>query len=436
MAIGETMHGWIRDLLPIPRSLTGEGVRRTLAYLGELLPDLTMHEVSSGTVAFDWTVPPEWTVREAWIADVSGTRIVDWAVSPLHLVGYSVPFRGQLTRAELEPHLHSAPDLPDAIPYVTSYYTSRWGFCLSHRQREALGAGPFTVVVDTTLAPGSLTYAEVLLPGRSEDEVMFSTYVCHPAMANNELSGPTVLTALAQDLAQRMDRWYTYRFLFAPETIGSLAYLATHLEHLQQHVRAGWVISCVGDERTYSHVMSRLGGNLADDLLLEVLLERGVEFTSYPWAERGSDERQFSSPGIDLPFSSFCRSKYAEYPEYHTSLDDLSVVTPLGLAQSLAVLTDIVNRLESRPRYRAVYPGEPMLGRRGLYPTIGTASSSFSTRTHDDVHALTTHDLTTVLSYCDGDHDAVRIARRTGLPLPGVTATLEQLSEHDLVVRT
>lgn len=435
MRTGTEMHGWIRDLLLVPRSLTGNGVRATLGYVKEILPDLKVHEIESGLSVFDWEIPNEWNVKDAYIADSEGRRLVDWKVNPLHLVGYSIPFDEVLTRAELEPHLHTNANLPTAIPYVTSYYSRRWGFCLSQNQRDELGDGPFTVVIESTLEPGSLTLADLILPGRSDSEVMFTTYVCHPSMANNELSGPAVLTALADYISQLSDRWYTYRFVFAPETIGSLAYMSRNLTHLQGNARAGWVISCVGDERTYSHVMSRLGPNLADSLLLEILDEKKVQYTSYPWGDRGSDERQFSSPGADLPFSSFCRSKYSEFPEYHTSLDDLDFVTPRGLQESLTVLVEVVTRLEQRPRYKVHHPGEPNLGKRGLYPTIGTATSSFSTQTENSGGMLSTHDLTTVLSYCDGDHDAVRIASRTGLPLIGVEATLDLINDQGLVER-
>jgi aminopeptidase-like protein len=416
------MHRWATDLWPLHRSLTGAGVRATLSYLKDLLPDLRIHEVPSGTQAFDWTVPDEWNLREAWVEDATGKRVIDTARTNLHVVGYSEPFDGVVSREDLLPRIHTLPVQPDAIPYVTSYYRRTWGFCMAHEELDGLGDGPFRVHIDTTLEPGHLTYADLVIPGISTDEVLLSTYVCHPSMANNELSGPVVTTALARWIASLPSRRYTYRAIFLPETIGSILYLSRNLEHLREHVKAGWVITCIGDDRTYSYVPSRLGGTLADRVSLQVLRDRGP-FDAYSFLDRGSDERQWCSPGADLPVCSVMRSKYGEYPEYHTSLDDLeNVVTPTGLQGGLAVMKACITLLEANAKFRTVLPGEPQMGRRGLYPTTSTKDRA------DDVRHMMN-----VIAYCDGEHDVLDLCERTGLPWNEVVAMLRQLEEEEVV---
>ncbi|MQX38580.1 DUF4910 domain-containing protein [Roseospira navarrensis] len=419
--IGQTLHGWARDLFPIRRSITGNGVRRTLAYLKDRLPGLTLHEVPTGTPAFDWAVPDEWNVTEAYVEDESGRRVIDWADHTLHLMGYAEPVDAWMSRAELDAHLYSLPEHPDWIPYITSYYRRRWGFCLPHRQREALPEGRYHVVIRSTLEPGSLTYADLVLPGREPEEVLLSTYICHPSMANNELSGPVVTTALAQWLAALPDRRWTYRIVFLPETIGSIVYLSRHLETMRARTLAGFVVTCVGDERDYSLMPSRLGGTLADRVATHVLDHRVPRYTPYSFLTRGSDERQYCSPGVDLPVVSIMRSKYATYPEYHTSADDLSLVTPAGLAGAYGVLRDALGLLEHHGYYRMTSPCEPQLGKRGLYPTLSTKESGAMVR-----------NMMNVIAYCDGRHDLLDLARVCGLYAGDVVPILETLQAADL----
>ncbi len=421
-APGREMEGWIRDMLPFRRSLTGEGVRQTLRYLAGIVPGLELHEVPSGTCAFDWVVPDEWTLRDAYVADTAGRRVIDLAASDLHVVGYSRPIDAIMSRAELDPHLHSLPELPEAIPYVTSYYAPNWGFCLSQRQREALGPGPFRVRIDATLAPGALTYADVVIPGDEPREVLLSSYVCHPAMANNELSGPAVIAALGRWLAGRRKRRFTYRLVIAPETIGAIVYLSRHLEALRARVIAGYVITCVGDERAWSLLHTPTADTLADRAAIHVLKSRGIAFDAYDFLSRGSDERQYCSPLVGLPVCSLMRSKYGTYPEYHTSLDDLTVVTPAGLAQSFDVYRDIVELIEANETYVVTTPCEPHLGPRGLYPNVSTRGSSF------EIAALTDF-----LAFADGSRDLIALAERIGRPAMECAAVAERLTAHGLI---
>lgn len=421
--IGEEMHTLARRLWPIDRSLTGDGVRRTLAILREHCPDLVIHEVPTGTPAFDWTVPKEWRVRAAWIDAPDGRRFCDFAQNNLHLVGYSAPFSGRLSLEALQPHLYSLPDQPDAIPYVTSYYKERWGFCLSETERRALTPGDYHVHIDSELFEGALTYGELVLPGRSAREVFLSTYVCHPSMANNELSGPVVTTFLARWLAALPERRYTYRIVFIPETIGSIVYLSRHLAHLKAHVVAGFNVSCVGDERCHSYLPSRRGDTPSDRIATHVLTHLAPDFVRYSWNDRGSDERQYCAPHVDLPIASMMRSKYGAYPEYHTSLDDLErVVTPRGLAGGYEALRRALEALE-----RDVYPSvtvfcEPQMGKRGLYPTLSTKESGHAVRL-----------MMNLIAHADGTASLVEIADRCGVPVWDLYALLDTLVAHGLV---
>ena len=330
--IGHEIYTLAETLWPINRSITGEGVRQTLKLIKTYLPDLKVMVFKSGTNVFDWTVPKEWRVNSAYIRTPSGKKICDFYKNNLHLVGYSRPYSGVLDLEELKGFLHTLPDQPNAIPYVTSYYQDRWGFCLTEEQFSSLEDGDYEVHIDTELFDGEMNYAELKIKGKSKQEIFLSTYVCHPSMANNELSGPTVLTYLARWLLSKKDLNYSYRIIFIPETIGSIAYLSKNYIEMKRNVFAGFNISCIGDNRCYSYLPSRLGNTISDEIARHVLKWIAPDYKSYNWFDRGSDERQYCSPGIDLPIASIMRSKYGEYPEYHTSLDDLkNVVTPEGL---------------------------------------------------------------------------------------------------------
>ena len=420
--IGLEMHSWAKDLFPICRSLTGNGVRETLSYLSRIVPAMTIHEVPSGTQAFDWTIPDEWNIRAAYIEDENGNRVVDFARNNLHVVGYSTPVDEWLTLAELQPHLHSLPEQPGAIPYVTSYYVRRWGFCLAHAQRESLADGRYHVVIDSTLEPGSLTYGEVLIPGREKREILLSTYICHPSMANNELSGPVVTTALARWLSELPERRFSYRIVFVPETIGSIVYISRHLEQLRRDVIAGYVVTCIGDDRAYSFLRSRAGNTLADRAAKLVMHRHAPDHVEYSYLDRGSDERQYCSPGVDLPVASIMRTRYNSYPEYHTSLDDLRVVTPTGLEGGFEALRKTIDLIEHNRTYRATTPCEPQLGRRGLYPTLSTRGAGYAVRS-----------MTNVLAYADGTRDLIDLADFIGISADEAVETAEKLASAGLL---
>jgi len=416
------MHDLAKRLFPIARSITGDGVRETLRILQEHLPQLTVHEVESGTQALDWIVPDEWTMRSARLTGPSGEVIVDYADSNLHVLGYSEPVDVTLTLDELQPHLHSIAEQPTAIPYVTSYYNRTWGFALTHEQRERLSSGQYHAQIDSTLAPGHLTYGELIIPGTSDDEIFISTYICHPSLANNELSGPMVTTGLARWLLGLESRHYTYRIAFVPETIGAVTYISRNVRELQDKVVAGFNLSCIGDDRAYTYLASR-GGNLRIDRIAKRLLKSRENVREYTYLARGSDERQYCAPGVDLPLISLMRSRYADYPEYHTSLDDLeNVVTPSGLQGGLDLVRECIQVLESEPVLVASQLAEPQLGRRGLYHTMMKKS------TPEDVMLRTN-----ILAYADGNHAVSDMAELFGVSAVTLEPMVEELIAHGLI---
>lgn len=393
-------------LWPILRSITGQGVRETHSILRELIP-LDTIEIPSGTQVYDWIVPSEWVVRDAYVLTPSGEKILDVKVNNLHLVNYSARFIGTVTKSELDEHLYSLPDMPDAVPYVTSYYAPRWGFCISDRQRKLLPEGDYNVVIDTEHINGSMTLSEAVLPGENSQEVLISTYTCHPSLANNELSGPLVAAFLFRRLAALPRRRLTYRFVFLPETIGAIAYLHHRGEHLKRHLVAGYVVTCAGDRGPFTYKKSRAGNTQADKAALHVL-RRHKDVNVNEFFPAGSDERQYCSPGFNLPVGSVMRSRYGTYREYHTSLDNKQFISFDAIQETISMYVDICLALEVNRKYvTSVMHGEPQLGKRGLYPSVGTNKAR-----EDEVNAMMW-----VINFSDRDHDLLSIAERSGFEI-------------------
>ena len=449
-AAGRSMMDLAAELYPIPRSLTGDGVRATLERINRRLP-LEVHELPTGTPVLDWTVPREWNPREAWIRDPSGGRIVDFADHNLHLVGYSAPVHRRMTLDELRPHLHSLPEQPDLIPYRTSYYEETWGFCLPHRLLESLPAGEYEVTIDASLEDGSMTWGECLLPGATAEEVLISSHVCHPQLANDNLSGIAVAVHLAEALARVPERRYSYRFLFAPGAIGAIAWLARNRDRLSTF-RHGLIAANLGDDGTFHYKRSRHGDREVDRAVAAALAGLGEDLVTEDFFPFGYDERQYCSPGFDLPVGVLTRTPWGRYREYHTSADDLSFIGAEALAGSLAAYLATAAVLEEGAadgahgsavrtgsdvrsararslrtagsrRYRNLEPfGEPQLGRRGLYGGLGGAG-----RREFEIAMLW------VLNQSDGEHSLDDIAERSGLP-PGVVGeAAEALREAGLL---
>lgn len=426
---GQKMYDFAAWLFPICRSITGDGVRKTLDmcqdYIRESGFQFDIKNVASGTKVFDWTVPREWEIKAAYIENEAGEHIIDMADNNLHVMGYSLPVDEWTDLAGLKDHVFTLPDQPDWIPYVTSYYRDRVGFCMSQKQLDSLPEGRYHMYVDSRLFEGSLTYAELVIPGESQEEIFFSTYDCHPSMANNEVSGPVLMCQLINYVASLPKRRYTYRFIIVPETIGSITYLATedHLSHLKNHVVAGFNLSCVGDDRDYSIVRSKYGDTLADKVLTTVLkYHTEGHYSDYSFLKRGSDERQYNSAGVDLPVVGYSRSKFGEYPEYHTSADDMTLVSPEGFAGSIAVMEQVVDALEYNRVYVMTQPCEPQLGKRGLYPSVSKKGS------YDAVMALMWF-----MSYADGRNDLIGISQIIGVPVSELIEIVDKLVGAGLV---
>lgn len=417
---GQRMALLMEELFPICRSITGDGVRETLERVGERIP-LELHEVPSGSHVLDWTVPDEWSIREAFIVAPDGSRLADFRESNLHVVSYSEPVHAAMSLSELRPHLHSLPEHPDRIPYRTSYYERTWGFCLPHRELVGLEDGIYEVVLDSTLAPGSLTYGECLLPGERDEEVLLTTHVCHPSLANDNLSGVALLTELGAALVER-PRSLTYRLLLVPGTIGAIAWLARTEARLDA-ISAGLTVACVADAAPLTYKRTRRGDSLVDRAAAHVLAhgdERARIVDFEPW---GFDERQFNSPGFDLPVGCLTRSREGEYDGYHSSADNLDLVEPDRLEEALEAIVAILDVLEGDRRYVNLLPkGEPQLGRRGLSSPIGGGAPD-ARRTA----------LLWVLNQSDGTRSLLDVAERSGLPFPELRRAADALEGAGLL---
>jgi aminopeptidase-like protein len=427
MTAGEELYKLVAELYPICRSITGDGVRRTLEIVDrEVGGGLEVTEVPTGTEVLDWTVPREWNVRDAWVADPSGRKVIDFQASNLHLVSCSVPVRATVPLAELREHLFTLPDQPDRVPYRTAYYAERWGFCASQRVVDGLAEGDYEVCVDTTLADGHLTYGERLVEGQTDEEVLVSCHVCHPSLANDNLSGIAVASRLARLLAKGPRPRYSYRFLFIPGTIGSITWLARNQDRLDR-VRHGLVLSGLGDPGGFTWKRSRRGDTVIDRAMAHVLGRSGRPHQLVDFSPYGYDERQYCSPGFNLPVGRLSRTPFATYPEYHTSADDLDFVGPGQLADSLEVCQEVVEVLEGDRTYLNLSPkGEPQLGKRGLYGQIGGRSDAEERQMA----------MLWVLNLSDGGMSLLEVAERAGLPFALVAEAAGALEAAGLLSRT
>ena len=422
---GQEIYDLAKKIFPIHRSLTGEGVRKTLRVLSDYLEEdgikMRICEVPSGTEVFDWVIPKEWCINSAYIEDENGEKIISVKDNNLHVVGYSMPVDKWVELEELKEVVFTQPEQKSVIPYVTSYYNERYGFCMSHNQLEKLESGKYHIVIDSELFDGSLTYADVVLPGKTKKEIMITSYICHPSMANNECSGPALLSSLIKTVNSMKEREYTYRFVLGPETIGALTYLKYNMEHLQKNLIAGIVLSCVGDNNKYSIIHSKYGNSITDKTLLCVLKKK-ENFVEYSFLERGSDERQYNAAGVELPFVGFCRSKYGEYPEYHTSDDNMEFVSPDGFQGSYEAMMQWIYCMEYNGNYKMKVIGEPQLGKRGLYPTISKKGN------YDAVKKMMNF-----IAYADGKNDLFEIANIIDASPYELLDVVDKLLENNLL---
>ena len=423
--VGREMHHLMTELFPICRSITGNGVRQTHDLIREIIP-ITTHEIPTGTQVLDWTIPKEWNIQSAYVIAPDGRKIMDFEVSNLHVLNYSSPVRVKIPLDELKPHLHTAPDSPDVIPYLTSYYAEDWGFCLSHEEYLELEDGEYEVFIDSSLQDGHLTYSEFLIPGEMRDEVLISCYTCHPSLCNDNLSGVVLATYLAKYLSRRPNR-YSYRFLFIPETIGAIAWLSFNDAEVDK-IKHGLVATCVGDSGRSTYKKSRKGDAEIDRAVASVLKNSGDDYEIIDFFPSGSDERQFCSPGYDLPVGSLMRTPYARYPEYHTSADDLDFVQPQYLADTYAKYLAVINVLEHNRTYINLNPkGEPQLGKRGLYRS--TIKPTPGQRPEDSDEST----ILWVLSLSGGSHSLLDISSISGKDFAAIKRAADVLSAHRLL---
>lgn len=421
MPVGSEMHRWASELFPICRSITGNGVRETLKQIAKRI-SLTVHEVPSGTQVFDWKVPLEWNIRDAYIKNVRGERVVDFQRSNLHVVSYSQPVKQRMALSELKEHLHSLPDRPDWIPYRTSYYKESWGFCLSHNQLLSLTDPEYDVCIDASMTEGNLTYGECFLPGQSQDEVLISTHTCHPSLGNDNLSGIAVATFLAERLQARPRR-YSYRLLFIPGTIGSITWLSQHQKDASR-IKHGLVLTGVGDAGPITYKKSRRGDAEIDRAMAHLLKQGGTPYSICDFIPYGYDERQYCSPGFNLAVGCFSRTPHSQYPEYHTSADNLDFMKPQALAESLSYCEAAIEVLEQNKTYLNQNPHcEPQLGKRGLYRAIGGQAGEKSMEMA----------MLWVLNLSDGHHTLLEIAERSHVSFDRISQAAKTLEDHRLL---
>ncbi|NBU97323.1 MAG: DUF4910 domain-containing protein [Spirochaetia bacterium] len=407
--IGKNMFSWAKFLFPINRSLTGNGNRQTLKFIKSFLPDLKIRQVGSGKKCFDWTVPMEWNVEEAYLINPDGEKIADFKENNLHLLGYSDPIDIYIDLKTLQKHLYSLEDQPNAIPYVTSYYKNRWGFCLKHKNRLKLKPGKYRAVIKTSKKKGWLNYGELYLPGKYKEEIFLSTYICHPSMANDQISGIVTLLALAKWIKQKSKRNYSFRIIWIPETIGAIVYLKKNLKILQKNIKLGWQLACLGDGGNFSFLPTREESTQTDLITEECLKKITKNPTKWSFLKRGSDERQWCFPGVDLPVCSIMRSKYNTYKEYHTSQDNLNLIRPQFLQESYNVLKYVIGVADENFIYKVNTIGEPQLGKLNLYPTIQSKKTSSSVE-----------NILNVITYCDGKTSSVEISKKINIDVKTV----------------
>ena len=424
--IGNKIYAFAKKLWPINRSLTGTDNRLTLKLMKKVCKNLKIKEIKTGTKVFDWKIPDEWWIKEAWIKDSNGKKILDFKKNNLHVIGYSSPVNKTISLSELKKNLYCLPKQPTAIPYVTSYYSRKWGFCASYNFKKKLRKGNYKIFINSKHFRGGLSYGEIIIPGKTIKEIFLSTYICHPSLANDNLSGIAVTTFLAKWLNEINKKLYfSYRIIFIPETIGSIAYLSKNLKKMKSNIIAGLNVSCVGDDRAFSYLPSRDSNTLADKVAKHVLKWTSPNYIKYTWLDRGSDEKHYCAPKIDLPIASIMRTKYAKYPEYHTSLDNLNtVVSAKGLNGGYEIIKKALLAFENSFSPVATTYCVPHLGRRGLYPTTSTKDSYLKARL-----------ITNYLTFADGSNFLIDIAEKCNVPIWDLYPITEKLLEHKLIVK-
>ena len=421
---GKTMYEWVKELFPINRSLTGIGVDQTFKFIAKHSSGLKITKIKSGTKVYDWVIPDEWHVRKAYIESLDGKKIVNFKENNLHLVGYSKKIDKIITIKELKENLHYIKSQPNLIPYVTSYYSKNWGFCISYNQLKKLKEKSYRVVIDSSFKKGSLQYGELYIKGKVKKEILFSTYICHPSMASNELSGPAVSLMLYKILKQT-NNYYSYRFVFLPETIGSISFINKNLSNLKKNLIAGFVNTCMGDDNNYSYLASRYGDTYADRVSKYVLDNMIVKYKKYLFTERGSDERQYCSPGVDLPVCSIMRTKYGEYKEYHTSGDNLNYISPKGLLGSLNVLLNICEIIEKNHFCKNTIICEPFMSNKNLnYPKISKKDN------YSNIN-----DIMNIIAYSDGKNDTINLTKILSLDFNYVYNLQKILIDRKILIK-